>query len=102
MPLPDWAWKYLLATAFVHTVQFVFFGSALVGTGSNIFTVIKDAATFNATGLPDWFTVVMFLILTLPGLLIVAAYVFQLFGSEIGAAVAILLGLVTGAIAVFA
>lgn len=82
--------------------QFFVCGADLIGTTGNPFSVLKNAITFNACGLPDWVSVVLFMVLTLPALLAIAGYVFQMFGSEIGAAVAILLGLVSGAIAVFA
>lgn len=81
--------------------QFFLCGVELLGTTGNPFSILKSAATFSACGLDAWVSVIMFLFLTLPALLIVAGYVFQMFGSEIGAAVAVALGLVTGAVAIF-
>lgn len=97
--LPDWTPKVLGAAVFIHVSQFLVLSAASVPvTSTNPFTTLKNLVFFSALPIPTWATFALFVLVSLPILLIVAGYIFQMFGSEIGAAVAILLGFATAAI----
>lgn len=104
--LPEWTLKVLIAATFVHVAFAVICSLDVTGdapreTDDNPFVTIKNVVFFTGCpGLNGIAAFVLFMLLSLPILLIGATFVFQMFGSEIGAAVAIILGLVTGGLLV--
>lgn len=102
--LPSWTPQVLGAAVFIHIAQFLVVTAAsgsLLATDSNPFSFLKDLVTFGALDIPAWASLALFVLVSLPILLIVASYVFAMFGSEVGALTAIALGLVTGGLLVF-
>lgn len=79
-------------TAFVYLAQFLMLGAATPAEASNPFDAAANFIAFTAVeGLPIWVSFALFAILTLPTLFLVASYVFELFGSELGTAAALLI-----------
>jgi hypothetical protein len=82
---------------FLHLSQFFLGGVALFSTVGNPFIVVSRMVAFTAVpGVPAWVSVVLFTVGSLPLLLIAANFIFDMFGSEIGAAIAVAVGVAAG------
>lgn len=95
----------LIVGLFGHLAQFFMCAGELLSTGGGpgaFFGVLADLVSFTGcSGLPAFMSLVFFFIFSAPLIAVVASFVFSMFGSEIGAAVAILLGVVTAAVGFF-
>lgn len=102
MQLPSWTPGLLLGAGFAHVTQFFLCEEALFATSDNVFGVIADIVSFTGcTDIPGWASFLLFMVFSLPLFLLVANFIFEMFGSEIGAAVAIVLGVATAAVGFF-
>lgn len=104
MNLPSWTMTWLGTAAFVHLAAFMVCDFTDTGSptdsSGNVFEQVQAFMTFEScTGLPAFFTWSLFALFTLPGLLILAAFVFDLFENDVTGAVVGVGVLLTGLIA---
>ena len=95
MEVPSWVPFHGVITAFAFLAQFFLtIDTALPSTGGNFLQVLLRLISFTAiSGLPGWVSFVFFITLSLPWLLLLAAYAFELAqGSVTGLAAVAVLG----------
>lgn len=78
-----------------YLLAFFMCSAEAVATSTNPFSFVKDLIFFQlCDGLPTWFGLLAFTLITLPWLFMLCVFLFSMFGSEIGAAAAVIIGAV--------
>lgn len=91
MHLPEWLPAHGAISAFLHLLQFFLagaVGSVPFQTGGNVFDTLGDVIAFQVLeGLPEWFSWLLFITLSLPYILLLGTYLFQAFNNAITGAI---------------
>lgn len=90
--------SWLVIAALLYIFQFLVCGGEMVDQDQGIFVTIVEMGTFTACGESESiaskiFSLALFLIVAVPGAIIIVEYTSRLFNSNVGAATAIVLGL---------
>lgn len=101
--VPEWTYKWLGVSAFVYVAQFLVCGTALLGTTGSFLDILLEIIGFTAcAGLPGWVSFAAFMLISLPGLIILATMLIQLAqGSTAGLVVVALLTVAIAAVGFF-
>lgn len=98
----SWVPAHAALTAAVYLAHFFINGATLFSTTGNVFTVIGNVLSFiflDIAGIPDWFSLVLFMVVALPWLILIASI---LFSTTVGTIGTILGGIVAAVSGFFA
>lgn len=84
---------HALFTVLIYGGQFFICGQELVSTSGNAIEIVLRFITFTGCDLEPFFSFLIFMVTGLPWLLVLVNWAFSMFGSEIGAAAAIITGI---------
>lgn len=94
--LPTWLPAHGGITLFAYLTSFFVCGEELADTSGNFLQIIGNFIAWNTcSGIPDWVSFSLFVLLTLPWILVLASFVFS---NTVTSAAAVILGSITALI----